>query len=51
MYMNACPYYRRNVKVTASAKKHATIKSTAVSVGTFNKTVNEAARTKTKETR
>lgn len=31
---------KKRVKVTASAKKHATIKSITVSVGTFNKTVN-----------
>ena len=33
---------KKRVKVTASAKKHAMIKSIAVSVGTFNKTVNTA---------
>ena len=33
---------KKRVKVSASAKKHATIKSIAVSVGTFNKTVNTA---------
>ena len=33
---------KKRVKVAASAKKHATIKSIAVSVGTFNKTVNTA---------
>ena len=31
---------KKRVKVVASAKKHATIKSITVSVGTFNKTVN-----------
>lgn len=31
---------KKRVKVSASAKKHATIKSITVSVGTFNKTVN-----------
>ena len=31
---------KKRVKVTANAKKHATIKSIAVSVGTFNKTVS-----------
>lgn len=33
---------KKRVKVAASAKKHATIKSITVSVGTFNKTVNTA---------
>lgn len=33
---------KKRVKVAASAKKHAMIKSIAVSVGTFNKTVNTA---------
>ena len=33
---------KKRVKVTANAKKHATIKSITVSVGTFNKTVNTA---------
>lgn len=33
---------KKRVKVSASAKKHATIKSITVSVGTFNKTVNTA---------
>lgn len=31
---------KKRVKVSASAKKHATIKSITVNVGTFNKTVN-----------
>lgn len=31
---------KKRIKVTANAKKHATIKSIIVSVGTFNKTVN-----------
>ena len=33
---------KKRVRVTANAKKHATIKSITVSVGTFNKTVNTA---------
>ena len=33
---------KKRVKVTANAKKHATIKSIAVSIGIFNKTVNTA---------
>lgn len=33
---------KKRVKVSASAKKHATIKSIAVSIGIFNKTVNTA---------